>query len=164
MMTRCNTGFSKLSLAAALGASVIILVSDETMAQENPFPMDLPATCTLENVAGVFGFNEETLSSPFTNEPVAILGVLDLRSDGTVTSQFRAFAELGGDLIVGEVVEGVWSVESNCLGSIDIETLTTPLASAEIDFEFVAVENGTELFLIRNNPLEEGDAKLLFRR
>jgi hypothetical protein len=165
MTTRGNTGFSKLSLAAALSASVTILVPGETVAQENPFPLDPPATCTLQNVAGMYGFNEDTLSSPTVSEPRARVGILDLKPDGTATIRFRGFRERGGDLRSGRVTEGEWEIGDDCSGFVDFpEVVTQTGGVVEVDYLLVAVENGTELFLIGNNPLEEADAKLLFRR
>lgn len=153
-------------LCAILGLGAVSIGASAGRAgdDDDVFPSDLPSECTLENVEGVFGFNEDTLWAAVTREPAAFIGILDLRSDGTVAGQFRAFVERGGDVITTDGVEGEWSVEPNCFGFIDLETITTPIGPAELDYQFVAAENATELFIIRNNALEEADAKLLFRR
>jgi hypothetical protein len=140
------------------------LVSEQAWTQE-AFPRDLPSECTLDNVAGVFGFNEETSSSPGAQEARAFVGLIDLHADGTALLQKRGFRERGGDVREGQILEGEWTVEPNCFGLIDFPEVDAPAGSSvEFDFLFVAVENGTELCLVSNNPLEQIDAKLLFRR
>lgn len=146
-------------MATLTGASVLVSVG--ALAQE-VFPPDLPNTCTLDNVAGAYGFNEDTSRSavPSTRNTAA-LGVLHLHPEGDAFIQFKVFLERGGDVVTTSVFEGEWMVEENCMGEIDFPEFSEGI---ELDFAFVAVENATELFLIRNNPLEEADAKLLFRR
>jgi hypothetical protein len=134
-------------------------------AQQDAFPSDLFSACTLESVAGTYGFNQELIAAAPTGEPGAGVGIFDLRPNGDFTLQFRVFLEEGGELITSFIYEGKWTVEENCLGFIDFPpTVSTLGPIIEIDFQFVAVENATELFLIRNTPLTELDAKLLFRR
>lgn len=56
-------------------------------------------------------------------------------------------------------------MEPNCTGLIDFRNITAEDGRvARIDYLFVAVGNASELFVVRNSPLEEMDAKLLFRR
>jgi hypothetical protein len=162
MTTGRRKRMSQIVLGTALGAASI--VSEQAWTQE-AFPRDLPYQCTLENVSGVFGFNQETRSSPGAGEARAFVGLIDLHSDGTALLQNRGFRERGGEPREGQILEGEWTVEPSCFGLIDFPEVDAPAGSTvEFDFLFVAVENGTELFFISNNPLEEADAKLLFRR
>ena len=161
-MTTGRRKMAQIVLGTALGAASI--VSEQAWTQE-AFPRDLPSQCTLENVAGIFGFNEETSSSPGAREARAFVGLIDLHSDGTALLQIRGFMERGGEVREGQILEGEWTVEPNCFGLIDFPEVDAPAGSTvEFDFLFVAVENATELFFVSNNPLEEADAKLLFRR
>lgn len=150
------------SVAVIVAASTMALTfAEPSIAQDHILP-DMTQTCSAANVAGVFGFNEHTLTSTVAQQPLALVGILDLRADGTASIQGRAFAEPGGAPIMSPIIEGEWTVEPNCTGFIDFEQSTEGPGSP--DMLFVAVENATELFIVRNNPLEELDAKLLFRR
>ena len=149
-----------LRTAVLIGASSFLAFG--AMADE-VFPPDLPSTCNLDNVAGTYGFNEDSLTSARTGEPndIAAVGIFHLHPEGGAFFQAKFFTERGGELRTSSVYEGEWTVEENCFGFIDFPEFGEDI---EIDFAFVAVENATELFLIRNNPLEEADAKLLFRK
>lgn len=147
-----------------LSAAIIMAAPISAVAEEGVFPEDLPHACTYENVAGVFGANEDTLSGAGNRLPQALLGVLDLRPDGTAGLALRGFGIVGGPSVsTQEPLEGEWTIEPNCFGFIDFPVYDFPAGRDEVDFLFVAVENGSELFFIQNNPLEAGDAKLLFR-
>lgn len=149
----------------ALAVLAVGTLSFGARAQDD-FPSDLSSECTLDNVAGAFGFNQDSLVNPSDDEgPAAVVGIIDLRPDGTAAMQVQAFGERGGSASMGPILEGEWSVEPNCFGFIDFPRIELAIGGrAEIDLAFVAVENATELFMIRNNPLEERDAKLLLRR
>lgn len=153
----------RFSLSSLSAAALCLCAAWPATAQDLIDP-ERPYDCTLDNVAGVYGFNEDTPSGTVTGESIAFVGILELGADGYAAIQFNGFLERGGPGVTSDVFEGTWEVEPNCLGLIDFETFETPGGSAESDYAFVAVENATELFLIRNNPLEEADAKLLFRR
>lgn len=162
MTTSRRKRMSQIVLSTALCAAAVV---SEPARTEEAFLRDLTYQCTLENVAGVFGFNEETLLSPGAREARAFVGLIDLQSDGTAFLQKRGFRERGGEVRIGQLLEGVWTVEPNCLGFIDFPQVDAPAGdTVEFDLLFVAVENATELFFIANSPLEEVDAKLLFRR
>lgn len=162
MVVLSLSGIFRSAIALVVGA--VAAQSHAALAQDT-LATDLPGECTLESVAGAFGFNEDTGSSPGARENRAFIGIIDLRDDGTAFYQRRGFQERGGEVRVGQLLEGEWSVEPNCFGEIDFPEVNAPSGgTVELDFAFVAVENATELFFIANNPLEEGDAKLLFRR
>lgn len=145
----------RLICGALIGLTAGLLVSDQAAAGY------LRYDCSLENVAGVFGYNLDTESSPARQRPGAGLGLLDLKANGDAMLIVKAFLERGGELRM-LMQEGTWSIDENCFGFIDFpEDETT---GAETDYGFIAVENATELFMIRNNPLQEIDAKLLYRR
>lgn len=156
----------KLARTLALGAALLALGAGGSRAEEPSFPADPPYKCTLENVAGVYGSNEDTLRSPLPQQTVAGIAITDLRPDGTAATQLRLFLERGGPPFIDQVRHGRWTVEENCFGTIDIEQIVDPSGQVlvELDYLFVAVGNATEIFFVANNPLEEGDAKLLFRR
>jgi len=162
MSTSCGRRMARMTLGAAL-AAVPILTGQASA--EDMFPEVLPHECTADNVAGIFGFNEDTASSPGIREPRAFVGIIDLQPGGTAMLQKRGFRERGGDVRQGQLLEGTWTIDANCFGFVDFPEQASPGGNAvEFDMLFVAVENATELLLITNNPLEEMDAKLLFRR
>jgi hypothetical protein len=143
--------------AMTVGASALVSVG--AMAQDD-FPPDLPSACTSGNVAGIFGVNEQGTRTSGSGR-AAYVAIIDLQSDGYAAIQAKAFAERGGELQTLPFYEGEWTVEENCFGFIDFPVSET---GVEVDFAFVAVENASELLLIRNNPLAKAQAKLLFRR
>jgi hypothetical protein len=56
------------------------------------FPPNLPSQCTLDNVAGVFGFNEDTPTGVLfwtgaSCGRTATIGILDLRPNGDAAVQ-----------------------------------------------------------------------------
>jgi len=162
MMTGCRRRISQIVLGAMLGAASM---GSAHATDEEEFLRDLPSACAAENVAGVFGVNEETQSSPTVREPRAFVGVINLRSDGVAVLQKKGFMERGGEVRTGRVLEGQWTVEPHCIGFIDFPEVDASAGiTVEFDYLFVAVENATKLFLISNNPLEAFDARLLFRR
>jgi len=162
MITSSGKRMARIALAAALGATS--MVTGQAWA-EDMFPEILPHECTADNVAGIFGFNEDTASSPGIREPRAFVGIIDLQAGGTAMLQKRGFRERGGEVREGQLLEGTWTIDPNCFGFVDFPESASPGGNAvEFDLLFVAVENATELLLIANNPLEEMDAKLLFRR
>lgn len=151
--------FRALGLLAAASITAPVAWAQDLIDPERPYD------CTLENVAGAFGFNQDLVRAASTGRPAATIGILDLAPDGTFELQFEAFVEVGGEPVTSRIYQGEWSVEANCFGFADFQATQSTLGPVvEIDFKFVAVDNATELFLIRNDPLEEGDAKLLFRR
>ena len=165
MTIRPASGWTLLLLGPALGAYSVCAVPGRAMAEERSFPSELPAACNQKNVAGTFGFNQKLFAAASTGEPAAVVGILDLRPDGEFTLQFRAFVKHGGDLITSLIYVGEWTIEPDCVGFVDFEgTVSTLGPVVDIDFQFVAVENGTEPFSIRNDPLAELDAKLFRRR
>jgi hypothetical protein len=142
MTTGRRTRIPQVVVGTALGAAS--LVSEQAWTQE-ALPRDLPSECTLENVAGVFGFNEETSSSPGAQEARAFVGLIDLDADGTALLQKRGFRERGGDVREGQILEGEWTVEPNCFGLIDFPEVDAPARSTvEFDLLFVAVENAKQ--------------------
>lgn len=169
MSWEANVKIWKSGAGSGLGRAWGLALASATVGApalaQDIFPADLPSACTLENVAGAFGFNHELLSTASTGEPAASMGILDLRPDGTFALQFRGFVEVGGEVVTSPVYGGEWEVEENCVGFADFEEAASNFGPViDIDFQFVAVENASELFLIRNEPLEEADAKLLLRR
>jgi hypothetical protein len=162
MMTGCRRRISQIVLGTMLGAASIGSAQAMT---DDAFLRDLPSQCAPENVAGLYGFSEETRSSPTVREPRAFVGVINLRADGTAVLQKKGFMERGGEVRTGRVLEGQWTVEPHCFGFIDFPEVDASAGiTVEFDYLFVAVENATKLLLISNNPLEAFDARLLFRR
>ena len=142
----------QIVLGTALGAASI--VSEQAWTQE-AFPRDLPDQCTLEKVAGIFGFNEETSSSPGAQEARAIVGLIDLHSDGTALLQTKGLQGTGRRGAGRPDPQGEWTVEPNCFGLIDFPEVDAPAGSTvEFDLLFVAVENATELFFVLTIPLK----------
>ena len=122
--------------------------------------------CSLEGVAGVYGFNEDSPSGARgLDAAVALVGLLDLRPNGAAAVRYEVFSARAEGRFQSEVVNGVWSVQADCSGEIDFEPFTTVGGeNLEQTFLFVAVDDGNELFFVRDNPREEGDAKRLFPR
>lgn len=147
-----------VAAALTLTMSALPAVAQDLIDPERPYD------CTLDNVAGVYGFNDDTASDTIGGSEIAFVGILELSANGDAAIQFSGFLERGGPGSMSNVFEGTWTVEANCFGFIDFEPFDTSRGSAHSDYKFVAVENASELFMIRNNPLEEADAKLLFRR
>jgi hypothetical protein len=166
MITSLMSGYRRRMAQCAVGTMLAAAsIGSAQATEEDEFLRDLPSVCAHENVAGVFGFSEETQSSPTVREPRAFVGVINLRPDGSAVLQKGGFMERGGEVRIGRVLEGRWTIEPHCIGFIDFpEVDASAGVPVEFDYLFVAVENATKLLLISNNPLEAFDARLLFRR
>jgi hypothetical protein len=165
--------FSALFLAAGLaGASVLGLIPSSASATGNAVdPVDerilgdLPIDCGITLVHGVYGFNAEGVVKVGPRfDPFIAVGLIDLREDGTAFVSLREHLA-GVPEEIRETFQGTWQVDRNCLGTA---TFAQPPGAGHPDatWDFVAVENGNELYLIttREGVVVHADAKRLFRR
>jgi hypothetical protein len=146
----------KTVFALSLGCA-LALGSQTAMAQD----------CDTESVAGAYGMNfdgflaEERPNGKtkiFLNKRERGVGRLELNSDGTAAISIRGFAAgIPGSRVEGPFdvqFGGTWSVGADCTGEIDLDEY-----DSEVDWLFVAVADGSELFVLSGASLGQIQAK-----
>ena len=110
-----------------------------------------PEVCDTTLLAGVYGFNFDTLADPSGGAEAGV-GLLDLSKSGSLRLKLEGFSE-GGTEPFMRFERGHWEVREDCTGLLE-------LRGGDL-YTFVAVNNGNELHLVMEALLEEAEAKRL---
>jgi len=144
------------STIASIGAAIALAAFVAPAAAQDD------STCTIESVAGSYGFNFESQqgSSVFPpggeGLPFATVGRLDLNADGTWSTVLETFIVMNGEppqQPVYDGAEGTWEIDENCMGRLDYANVPE-----DVDASFISVNNGMELFIVWAF-IAEADAK-----
>lgn len=113
-----------------------------------------PEVCSTSLLAGVYGFNFDTLADPSAGAEAGV-GLLELRKSGSLRLKTEGFRD-GSTAPFMRYERGHWQVHDDCTGILELRGGGL--------YTFVAVENGHELHLVMDELLEAADAKRLFKR
>ena len=132
-------------------------------------PARAESACDAASVAGEYGFEiagfankqpRNGRSHLFVQKPLRGIGVLTLDADGTAHVLIKGFIAETPQIDQGnpDVVEftGSWFVDEDCTGEIDLLEF-----GPVVDWIFVSVNAGTELFVLSNPSLSQLRAKRL---
>jgi hypothetical protein len=157
-------GENSSKLLVAVAALVI-----GTFATLGDSPAHAESACDVVSVAGEYGFEIDGFANKqarndksqiFVQKPLRGIGVLALNTDATADVLIKGFiADTPQfDQDDPEVIEftGTWSVNDDCTGQIDLDEF-----DSVVDWLFVSVSGGTELFLLSNASLSQLQAKRL---
>ena len=126
----------KLGLATLVTIVLTIMVASTA-------PAANAQQCSLAAAAGSYGFTGNgVLLTPSGAVPIAAVGRINLRADGTVTG--TEARSVGGDF-ANEALTGTWTINSNCWGTLTAQVFQSGKLVRTSVLSFVADANMTEI-------------------